>query len=75
MAKPEIKNLSRKSKEKEEGEFKSSGSKDQDQGQGRKSIIILFIITILLSLISWLKANYWHLLTDLFGPSEWTFRR
>ena len=50
------------------------GRRDSDEG-GRRAVIILFVGTILLSLLFWLQGNLKRFLDEFFGPSTWTFTR
>ena len=75
MEKTELMPVSRRSKMREKSNFPPSTSKEQDQGTGRKAILILFFLTVALSFIFWLKANFSSFFGSFFGPSTWTFRR
>jgi hypothetical protein len=58
-------NQSQSVKEKKNGDHKS----------GRRMIIILFLLTIGLSIVFWLQSQLSVWWKDFFGPSKWTFSR
>lgn len=49
--------------------------KESDVFGGRKVIIILFIITVGLSLFFWVYAQFTGWFKGVMGPSIWTFSR
>ncbi len=49
--------------------------KETDVFGGRRVIIILFLLTVGLSLVFWFWANLSIWLQGMFGPSTWTFSR
>lgn len=44
-----------------------------ENARGRKVILAIFFLTILFSVIFWIKGNFQDWLAELFGPSSWTF--
>lgn len=50
-------------------------SRGIEDGGGRKAIIILFVLTIGLSLVFWLQGNFVSWIQGLFGPSTWSYSR
>ena len=42
---------------------------------GRKAIIILFVFTVAVSFIFWMKSNFLIWFREFMGPSTWTFSR
>jgi hypothetical protein len=57
------------------GETQGNTEEVEDHGRGRKAILILFFLTIGLSLLFWFQANYSHFFEYFFGKSSWTFTR
>ena len=49
--------------------------KVSDDFGGRKVIIFLFLFTIFISFIFWMKSGVLSWLRDFMGPSTWTFSR
>ena len=51
--------------------------KDQEMltGGGRKMIILLFLLSIGLSLLFWFQGQFAEWLRSFFGPSTWTITR
>lgn len=49
--------------------------KDATDYGGRKVILILFFLTLLLSLFFWFQGQFSDWLRNFFGPSTWTFSR
>lgn len=53
-------------------------SKREEREQARKErrvVILLFAATLLLSIIFWLRGNFYFWIADFFGPSTWTFSK
>ena len=42
---------------------------------GRKLILLLFALSILMSLIFWMQGNFKSWLESIFGPSTWVFTK
>lgn len=56
-------------------ELKEKKGKGFEDFGGRKAIIVLFVITVFLSLLFWLQSRLGGVFQDFFGPSTWTFSR
>jgi len=44
---------------------------DVDEG-GRRAVVILFLLTVGLSLLFWVQRRLTTWISDFFGPSTWT---
>lgn len=57
------------------GESTDTKNKLSDSGGGRKAILLLFFVSIFLSLFFWMQGQFTEWLRSFFGPSTWTFTR
>ena len=49
--------------------------KPAEEGGGRRTVIMLFLLTIILSLILWLQSNISSWWSNVVGPSKWSFSK
>jgi len=56
-------------------ELHEKKDKEINNSKGRRAILIIFFLTITLSIIFWLVGNFSNLFDNFFGPSTWTFTK